>query len=174
MKKLLVLFLIVCVLSVFLVAPRKRWKRLDIKPPLTAEEITGERLYERFTEEEDYRRYPYWPGHEGVQPGQSPHGDLHEVFIHPVLYEALPIKNKTAPDGSMVIKCNMNAQKEVVAFTVMVKVKGYNPEANDWFWAKIKKDGTVDAAGKVESCIECHSLLKNNDYLILYKLDRKP
>ena len=174
MRKLLVLFLVVCALSVFLVAPRKRWKRLDLKPPLTTEEITAERLFRRFTEEEDYTKYPHWPGREGIRPGQSPHGDLHEVFIHPYLYEALPIRSKTAPNGSLVIKCNMNAQKEVVAFTIMAKVKGYDPEANDWFWAKMSKEGIVEAEGRVKGCIECHKLLKNNDYLILYQLDKKP
>ena len=173
MKKLLILFLVLCLFSLFFTAQRRR-KKIDIKPPLTKEEISGERLWKRFSEEEDFEKYPFWPDHARVQPGQSPHGDLHVVYVHPLLYDALPIRNKTAPNGSMVVKCNMNAEKEVVAFTVMAKVEGYDPQGGDWFWAKYSKTGGVQAEGKVKGCIECHSALKNNDYLILYPLDKKP
>lgn len=174
MRKVLILFLVVCVCFLFLTAQRRRRKKIDIKPPLTKEEIGGERLWRRFTEEENYEKYPFWPGHEGIQQGQSPHGDLHTVYIHPILFDALPIKDKVVPDGGMIIKCNMNAEKEIVAFTVMAKVEGYNPEANDWFWAKMSKDGEVEAEGKIKGCIECHSILKENDYVILYQLDKNP
>ncbi len=58
-----------------------------------------------------------------------------------------------------------------MAFTIMAKVKGYSPETNDWFWAKITKDGKIIAEGRVESCIECHSIKKNNDFIIIHDLD---
>jgi hypothetical protein len=47
----------------------------------------------------------------------------------------------------------------------MYKVAGYNPEANDWFWAKYKADGTVLKEGKVAGCINCHAAKKANDFV---------
>jgi hypothetical protein len=174
MKRILISFLVICICFMFLTSFRKREKKIDSKPPLTKEEISGERLWIRITQDENYKKYPFWPGHEGIQQGQSPHGDLHRVHINPILYGALPISDKIAPDGSIIVKCNMNAEKEITAFTVMAKVKGYDPEENDWFWAKMSKDGKVQAEGKVKSCIECHKALKKNDYILLYQLNKKP
>ncbi len=48
----------------------------------------------------------------------------------------------------------------------MYKVKGFNPEAGDWFWAKYTPDGQVQAAGKAEMCIKCHGAKKENDYFM--------
>ena len=47
----------------------------------------------------------------------------------------------------------------------MYKIKGYNPSAGDWFWAKYNPDGTVAAQGRVKACIDCHSAKKDNDYI---------
>ena len=68
-------------------------------------------------------------------------------------------------DGSIIAKENYTAEKKFVALTVMYKIKGYNPTAGDWFWAKYNPDGTVAAAGRVKGCIDCHSAKKDNDYI---------
>lgn len=47
----------------------------------------------------------------------------------------------------------------------MYKVKGYNPEGNDWFYAKYSKDGKIMAEGKVQSCMDCHAKVAEHDYL---------
>lgn len=170
-RRTLVLFsLILLSSSLFLALFGK--KKFDPKPPLTVEEINGKALYRRFSVEEDYENYPYWPGHDGVRPGQSPHGDFHQIYVHPYLYDKLPIQSRVAPEGSIIVKCNLGAEKEIKVFTVMAKVKGYNPDAGDWFWAKISKEGDVLEEGKIVSCIDCHSALKDNDYLIIHKLER--
>jgi hypothetical protein len=148
-------------------------KKDEMLPPLTSGEITPELLFERFTSDENYKEYPYWPGHPEVQPGQSPHGAFHEIYVHPVLAEALPVPDRRAPDGSIVVKCNLDSDRELISFTVMAKVEGYNPEAGDWYWAVYTKDGRTEAAGRIQSCIECHEALWNNDYLIVHPLDRE-
>lgn len=61
------------------------------------------------------------------------------------------------PDGAIIVKENYGPdQQKLVAVTPMYKVEGYNPDAGNWFWAKYAPDGSVQAAGKVDSCIECH------------------
>jgi hypothetical protein len=137
----------------------------------TVDNISAGNLWDRITEESNYRKYPMWPEHKGLQPGQSPHGRFHKVFINHKLRNALPIADKTAPNGSMIIKENYDANKELVMYTAMVKVKGYNPDNGDWFWVKYDKDGNSLADGKVQKCADCH-IGNNNDYVILRKLDK--
>lgn len=151
-------------------------------PNLTAENVSAETVWKRITIEDNYQKYDYWPSHEGIQPGEVPHGTYHEVFINSILHRALPIESKIAPNGSIIVKENLNSAKEIAAITVMVKVKEYNPGHGDWFWAKYAPDGTVmehpemhmPLAGKLKKCAECHkkSNEQPNDFIMLHKLDK--
>jgi hypothetical protein len=108
---------------------------------------------------------------EGVRRGQSPHGRYHEIFINRELLESLPLKDKKTPNDSIVVKENFDADKRQTHFTVMAKVKGYDPEHDDWFWAAIAPTGKVMMEGKPKFCIDCHEGKKDNDYLIVRPLD---
>jgi len=77
--------------AAFLLSSMSCQKEVKEFPPLTKDEITGQRLWERITSETDFDGYPEWPGYEGLRPGQSPHGQYHEIYINPVLRNALPI-----------------------------------------------------------------------------------
>ncbi len=167
MKKLL--FIMFTFFLIF-ISCKKNYKETSL-PNLTKEEISGAKLWERITKEDNYKKYPQWPTHEGKQPGKSPHGRYHKIFINPKLRNALPIKDKITPIGTIVVKENYTPDNELDAFTVMAKVEGYDPENNDWFWAKYDKDGNVAVEGKFPMCISCH-IGSNNDYLIVHKLDK--
>ncbi len=169
MKKIFKLIFIVQILFLF----QCNNKVTEIKySPLTKEEISAERVWQRVTEEYDYKQFPEWPGHEGIQPGQAPHGRLHQIYINPILYNALPAEDKIVPYGSIIFKENLNIDEERVAITVMVKVDGFDPEHNDWYWIKYTKDGEAVAEGKVDGCISCHEGVKDNDYVIIRPLDK--
>lgn len=170
MKRIIILFVVCCIFGTVFMAQRR--KKAGEYPPLSKEQISVEALWRRITEEEDYEDYPFWPGHEGICDGQSPHGVYHQVYIHPVLMNALPIKDGKVPNGSIIVKENMNSRKKIDSYTIMVKVDGYNPEAGDWFWMKLDKKGNTIVEGKPGPCIACHEPLKSNDYIILYRLDR--
>ena len=137
--------------------------------PLSRDEISGVRLWERISTESDYRNYSQWPGHEGKKPGQAPHGVEHQVYANKVLFDALPVTE--APDGTILVKENYNAADEMVKITVMVKVSGFDPGRGDWFWAAMDPDGTVTAEGSPDGCISCHSGMKSNDYIIIQPLN---
>ena len=139
--------------------------------PLVAAEISGARLWQRIAEEADYKSYAEHPGHEGIRPGQSPHGRFHIVYINKLLADALPLPDRRAPVGTIIVKENLTAEKELDALTVMVKVEGYDPAHNDWFWAKFAPDGTVQAEGSPGGCIKCHEGMVHNDYVIIRRLD---
>ncbi|MBI9099085.1 MAG: cytochrome P460 family protein [Spirochaetaceae bacterium] len=139
--------------------------------PLTSEEISGERLWERISRESHYSEYSFWPGHEGINPGQAPHGVNHRIYINKDLFNALPIESKSTPYGTIIVKENMNSDWEVLKITVMAKVNGFNPEGGNWFWAAYSPEGEVQAEGTPKGCISCHEGMKSNDFIIIRQLD---
>ncbi|MCF8105125.1 MAG: cytochrome P460 family protein [Desulfohalobiaceae bacterium] len=129
-------------------------------PPPDAEEV-----WEWVTESDPYQGWGYWPEHDGMYPGQSPHGAYLKLYANSIALKALR-EGKQMPPGSMIMKANYGKDKEtLMALTPMYKVEGYNPEAGNWFWAKYKPDGEVEASGKVEGCIDCHRAQKDNDWI---------
>lgn len=138
---------------------------------LVLSEINGNVLWERISTEAEYTTYAFWPDHEDIQPGQSPHGAYHKIYINRVLSEALPADDRVLPVGSIIVKENLDSQKSLDAITVMVKVKDYNPEAGDWFWAKYTPEGEILAEGTPAGCIGCHEGMDYNDYVIVRPLD---
>lgn len=143
-------------------------------PPLEADEVSGDVLWERIAVETDYTNYPFWPDHDGMMLGQAPHGAFHRIFITPGLREALPIDDNTVPDGSIIVKENYSSEETLTALTVMAKVRGFAPNTGDWFWARYTPEGAVQAEGMVGSCVSCHVGMQDNDYVIVYPLDRAP
>ena len=143
----------------------------NLMDPLTADNIDGAALWTRITEEADYKTYSFWPGHEGIQPGQAPHGVYHKIYINRILADALPVKNRITAEGTIIVKENLSNEKVVDAITVMAKVKDYNPEAGDWFWVKYTPQGEVLAEGAPKGCVSCHEGMDGNDYIIVRMLD---
>jgi len=140
-------------------------------PPLKNEEISGERLWERIFTESPYERYAFWPGHEDVQLGQAPHGIFHRIYTNKDLVSSLPRADKKAPYGSIIVKENLNSEKELVKITVMAKVEGVDPDNGDWFWAVYTPEGKEEASGSLRGCIGCHEGMAENDYVIVQRLD---
>ena len=157
--------------GLFLVLLGCQKEKEPLLPPLSKGEITGDRLWKRVTVDTDYDIYTHWPGQDGMRPGQSPHGKFHEVYINATLARSLPNAARLAPDGSLIVKENFNAEKKLTNITVMAKVKVFNPEDGDWFWARYEPNGKVIEAGEVETCYKCHEGVKDNDYVILWQLD---
>ena len=126
----------------------------------------AEPFWEHVTETNPYQGWGYWPEHEGIYPGQSPHGAFLKLYANSIALKALREGQIPLPYGSMIMKANYaKDRKTLMALTPMYKVKDYNPEAGDWFWAKYKPNGEVQAAGKVGGCIDCHRAKKDHDWL---------
>jgi hypothetical protein len=108
------------------------------------------------TQTTPYTNWSHWPGYPGKYPGKSPHGAYLELYANDVALQAAK-QGRDMPDGAILVKENYGRdQKTLLSITPMAKVKAYNPDAGDWFWAKYSTDGKVVAAGKVDSCINCH------------------
>lgn len=125
---------------------------------------------------ESYREnWDMWPGKEALHSGREPHGALSTTYLNDTAYDALANKEKQLPHGSILVKENYTSAKELTTITVMKKIEGYNPEANDWYWVQYGTDGEVTTkekngeimtlAGKVSDCSDCHVRRNNNDYI---------
>jgi hypothetical protein len=125
----------------------------------------GKALWDYLKKENYAKHWKMWPGKKALYPGKEPHGALLTTYVNKIAYEAIKGKKGQLPDGSIIVKENYTADKKLAALTVMYKVKGYNPAAGDWFWAKYLPDGKIAAEGKVDACIQCHGMQKTNDYI---------
>jgi len=123
-------------------------------------------LWHYITRESPYARWEFWPDHQGLQPGKAPHGPLHKVFVND---RALQSVRPPLPYGTIEVKENYSPEKELLTVTVMYKVKGYNPDGGDWFWAKYSPQGKAEKFGKPAGCIGCHAIKEYNDYLLVHE-----
>ena len=124
-------------------------------------------LWNYITEVSPYQDWGFWEDHKEMQPGNAPHGPFHKVFVNEILLEA---QQTPVPYGSIQVKESFNKDKTKVALTVMYKIKGYNPDAGDWYWVKYSLTGIGDPAGKVQGCIGCHAVKTDNDYIIVHNI----
>ncbi len=124
----------------------------------------------------NYKSWASYPGMGGWQPGKSPHGKVLRYYINSVA-----ARNAENPrDGYILIKENYGMKDgPLMAITVMQKIRGYDPDDQDWFWVKFAPDGSVmknpkgmSLAGKVakgmpKGCIACHSNAGGGDFLFI-------
>jgi hypothetical protein len=139
----------------------------EIIPSETMVALPGpdaEKLNDYIIKYNPYRSWSLWPGKGRLYKGPKPHGELLTTFVNDAALVAIR-KRATMKDGAIIVKENYSADKEFKALTVMYKIKGYNPRAGDWFWAKYAPDGSVQASGKVEGCINCHGARRDNDFV---------
>lgn len=127
--------------------------------------LTGEELYKYVTVENDYKNWPLLPGKAALSNGTSPHGALVTIYVSNEALAAIEAKSGVMPAGSTVVKENYNREARLLAVTLMHKVEGFDPENNDWYWLKFGPNGTVDSEGKVNSCIDCHAIRADNDFI---------
>lgn len=123
------------------------------------------KVWSHITETNPYLGWGFWPGYTGIYPGKSPHGKFLKLYANAQALKAAR-EGKPMPDGAIIVKENYGEDKKtLMAITPMYKVKGYNPEAGDWFWAKYEPSGKVLKEGKVKGCIDCHRAQEEKDWL---------
>ena len=114
------------------------------------------KLWTHINDNNPYLGWGFWPGYVGIYPGKSPHGAYLKLYANAVALKAAR-EGTPMPQGAILVKENYGKDKKtLMAVTPMYKVKGYNPEAGDWFWAKYDPKGKILKEGKVKGCIDCH------------------
>lgn len=111
--------------------------------------------------------------------GQSPHG----AFVKVIANRKARQNPNDLPYGSILIKENYGADsRTLMSITVMYRTRGANgqpwdPENRDWYYVKYTPNGKVAfsppemgakrLAGRVQSCIDCHSGAGAKDFVFL-------
>jgi hypothetical protein len=126
---------------------------------------SGAALWQYLKKADYAQKWKIWPGTHAFYPGKSPHGAFLTTYVNGPALKGIEAKKGTMPDGAVIAKQNFDRDKKYVALTVMYKVKGYNPEGGDWFWAEYSPAGKVGAEGKISGCINCHSKARDNDFI---------
>lgn len=124
----------------------------------------GKVVYNYMTEN-NYKQWKMWPGKGEFYPTQAHGAAFMTTYVNDMALAAIQGKTGTMKEDSVIVKENYDANKTLVALTVMYKEDGYDPQNNDWFYAKYGTDGSVQAEGKVKACIDCHTKVKDNDYI---------
>lgn len=125
---------------------------------------SGKDLFRHITEEEPYKKWDLWPGKGEFEEGTEPHGELISVYVNDKALESIK-KVQGMVDGSIVIKENYTKDKKLTSYSLMKKVKGYNPDGSDWFWVRYSPEFAVLNEGKVSMCHDCHAAAETNDYI---------
>ena len=120
--------------------------------------------------------------------GTDPHGMMLETFYSEATVDGhtgvLVVKNNYGPQGVTADEVIASPDAHLGSVTIMFqREEGYDPETNNWFWAKYLPDGTLDQnpagmalAGLVgknadAGCIACHQGAGGDDYLFTTDAD---
>jgi len=92
-----------------------------------------------------------------------------DIYVNALAKKAYTEKLNLFPVGSIVLKpLYPNPQRTKTArLTIMTKMeKGYDSENGDWWYGVYDETGMeVSHQGKIKSCIKCHALAKETDYM---------
>lgn len=128
-------------------------------------EADGAAVYTYITKTNPYQNWALYPGKDKLYKGAHPHGALLTSYVNDIALKGINGKVGTLADGAIIIKENYMPDKKLGAVTVMYRVKGYDSEAGDWFWAKYSAAGAIAKEGKVAGCINCHTAAIANDWV---------
>lgn len=120
-------------------------------------DTTAETLWRHLQDERYRENWRLWPGKGQLYSGTEPHGMLLTTYANDVAYEALMNGQAASlPVGSIIVKENYMPDSTFAAATVMSKVAGYNPEHQDWLFAKYDPQGAPEDFGRAPMCQACH------------------
>jgi len=91
------------------------------------------------------------------------------VYVNALGHQTMMTGSGQYPPGSIIVKQKFSGirSQTVELHTVMKKRQpGFDPINNDWEYSVVDGTGRKTlAAGRIESCIGCHSQYQNTDYV---------
>ena len=140
----------------------------DMDDQSFGQELWSQMMAANLVGEDSIRSRPY----EGIEP----HGAILEFLALPVTVDGRDglaiVKKNYGGEDATVETIWADGREYLASVTVMYqREEGYDPDHNDWFWAKYNPDGSIDGAGRVESCITCHEAAAGGDYIYSYNID---
>ncbi len=165
---LVVLSILTLALVVATLSTRSGPTAVDARPVVLelAPDTTADALWTHL-KDSDYRaNWDLWPGKGRLYEGIEPHGMLLTTYVNGIAAEGLAAgKLADLPAGSILVKENYMPDSTLAAVTVMVRRPGYNPDHQDWLFAKYDPRGEAEAFGRVAGCQACHGTADNGAYI---------
>ena len=156
------------------VETKKEISEINVEEGFKVEKLANE-LWNKIQSENYWVNWKTWPVKEAFYKGGELHGALLTTYVNDTALKTIINKKGQMPPGAIIITENYMPDKTLDSITVMHKIEGFNPKVNDWFWVKFGPDGkiataekygqTLNLAGKVAACIECHGEQSANDYI---------
>ncbi len=144
---------------------------------VAAADTTGAAIWVHLQESDYQNTWTLWPGKGELYTGQEPHGMLLTTYLNDVALRSLSSGASSMAPGAIIVKENYMPDGILAAITTMFKVRGYNPDVNDWFFTKHLPSGQLDRAptgmaleGRLPGCTNCHRAMQTNDYLFTSQL----
>lgn len=104
---------------------------------------------------------------EKLRKDHGPHA-VHAIVVrvNPTGREAF-VARTPVPVGTVVVKEKLNDGKPVAVGTMTKREAGYDAEHGDWEYGyrELGKDAPPASSGKLDTCIACHRIAKERDYL---------
>jgi hypothetical protein len=101
--------------------------------------------------DQGYQSWSRAPGYESRRPTDAPHGDEVDIYVNPVVAEALSAGEPLTswPVGAIIAKDGFEGG-EISIVAAMEKLEG------GWFWAEWDADGESAYSGNPDICTGCH------------------
>jgi hypothetical protein len=101
----------------------------------------------------------------------SPHKNKYIfVYVNDLGRKAMMTEmNPQFPQGAVIIKeklASQNSSSPELLTAMIKREKGYNPPSNDWEFVALSGDAeTIQAQGKLDNCIACHTAQRSTDFV---------
>jgi hypothetical protein len=98
---------------------------------------------------------------------ENPHSTISKTYVNDVGSQ----DTANLPVGTILVREDYGADRKRQSISVMYRVKDYDKEHGNWYYLKFLEDGNVargngkSVAGKVTSCIGCHTKAKGQDFV---------
>lgn len=114
--------------------------------------------------------------HARPYPGVDPHGRFLETLNARIEVQGVAgtviIKRNYGPAEGGAAEIWDDPSAYLAAITVMFRRSGFDPDNNDWFWARydpaggiVRNSDGVAMVGKVHQCLGCHANAPGGDYI---------
>ena len=114
------------------------------------------KFYLYLTKDTPYSSWQIRPG-STMHRADSPHGPLAKIYVNPAAFDSISAGEELKP-GSLIVMENREDNGTIQGLSVRLKIKGYNPAGNDWYWLQYNARGEATAEGRGATCLGCHGV----------------
>ncbi len=145
-----------------------------MEPATTLPTATAANVWNYLSRQNYRQNFPLIEGKRQLYSGIPPHNNLLTVQLSPNAEDAVNRKPGSFPAGAVITKDLHGPDQTLLLSYLMMKLPGFDPANNDWFYSTRRPDGSFGASGAVAGCINCHARSKANDYSFLANVTPNP